>query len=217
MQRTWHVIGSASSLVVLLVAGAMALAMPEIVVAGGCLAILAAALVLSQVGARRASTSRLERRVVARARQRAEGARRTVLYDGDYGLYQLWYFHLRVREEAERCRRYGLSMAVLVVRLDPSITDQEERPWQMEIAHAAHLTAKSVRAVDITAVVERRTFSLCLVHCDRVGAETASIRILRALKHFNPVIGSVVFPEENVDAGSLLEVAQERCASSLAA
>src|SRR4051812_49267870 len=49
--------------------------------------------------------------------RQVDGLRRTALYDAELGVYQGWYFDLRLREEAARCKRYGLSMAVVIVKV----------------------------------------------------------------------------------------------------
>ncbi len=46
-------------------------------------------------------------------------ARSIPIHDSGIGLHQRWYFDLRLKEESERCRRYGYSMAVVVLKVLP--------------------------------------------------------------------------------------------------
>jgi GGDEF domain-containing protein len=147
---------------------------------------------------------------VERVQRQAE-MRRTVLYDGDAGLYQRWYMELRLSEESARCVRYGISMALLVVRLNASkITGRAEDGWQSEANQAAFLTAKTVRTVDLSALLGPREFAVCLVHCDRRGANVAAARLEKALRSYMPSVGLVVIPEEKVEPKHLIELARSR-------
>src|SRR5262245_49377058 len=63
---------------------------------------------------------------VSRMRDEADGFRRTALYDAELGVYQSWYFELRLREEIERCRRYGENMTVLVLKVLPDALGEDD-------------------------------------------------------------------------------------------
>ena len=144
-------------------------------------------------------------------REQVSGIRRTALYDADLGLYQAWYFGLRLTEESERCRRYGLSIAVLVVKvpvlLHPSVSEQG---WRIQAAKAAYVTARSVRTVDLAASLGAMEFGLCLVHCDHAGAEAAARRLDQELSDYKCLIGIAIYPEDNCDAKALVALARGR-------
>ena len=144
-------------------------------------------------------------------RRQVEGVRRTVLFDGTLGLYQRWYFELRLKEEMERCLRYDLSMAVVVVQLaDDGKGDAADQDWQAEASEAAYVTARAVRTVDLTATVGAREFAVCLVHCDRDGATVAMQRLAGVLGAHDCSIGTAVFPEDNCEPKQLVELARSR-------
>jgi GGDEF domain-containing protein len=145
-------------------------------------------------------------------KRQVEGVRRTVLYDGDIGLYQGWYFELRLREEAQRCDRYGLSFAVIAVRLlNLQRYDVAEDAWQRQASQAAYLAAKSVRTVDLAASIGAGEFAICLVHCDQAGAERAVLRLAEALRDHPCEIGISTYPEDKLDhPGMLVDLAFSR-------
>lgn len=141
--------------------------------------------------------------------RQVEGLRRTVLYDGDVGLYQRWYFELRLKEEMDRCLRYKLSMAVLVVVVAPR-ADQREYELQHNAAMAAYATSREVRSVDMTTALGFNEFGIYLVHCDRAGAEAASKRLRSSLGEFESGVGIALFPEDNIEVKQLIELARDR-------
>src|SRR6476661_1195701 len=70
--------------------------------------------------------------------------------DGPAGLHQRWYMEWRLRQEVARCRRYGLSMAVIVVKVEGP-EGMPPEAWLPEASKAAELTANSVRNVALAA------------------------------------------------------------------
>ena len=142
-------------------------------------------------------------------RRQVDGLRRTVLYDGEVGLYQRWYFELRLKEEMDRCLRYKLSMAVLVVVVAPHL-EQSEQELQRQAAATAYVTSREVRSVDLTAALGFNEYGVCLVHCDRVGAEAARKRLRSSLKDYECAVGIALFPEDNCEAKLLIELARDR-------
>lgn len=147
--------------------------------------------------------------VLSQFRRQVEGVRRTVLYDGDVGLYQGWYFELRLKEEMLRCDRYGFSFAVITVKLlDLQSFDLKEEAWQRKAATAAYVTARAVRTVDLTASLGTGEFAVCLVHCTHAGAERAVKRLARTLGSYSCEIGMAVYPEDNLEGRMLVELAR---------
>jgi hypothetical protein len=129
--------------------------------------------------------------------------------EGPSGLHQRWYMEWRLRQECARCRRYGLSLAVIVVKVEgpPGVPTEE---WLPEATRAAEMTASAVRNVDLAADVGIGEFALSLVHCDHVGAIAAMGRLAYELKGFQLQMGSVVFPEDDVSAGEIIDLAYSR-------
>ena len=64
-------------------------------------------------------------RMVSKIKDEAEAVRRTALFDADLGVYQGWYFELRLREEIDRSRRYGEPVTVLVLKVLPGDLGEE--------------------------------------------------------------------------------------------
>jgi GGDEF domain-containing protein len=145
------------------------------------------------------------------AKRELQQARRMVLYDENLGLYQRWYLELRLAEEMARCKRYGLSMALIVVSLvRTSLVYMSGDGWKDDASQAAYTTARSVRTVDLTAALGPGEFAVCLVHCDKDGAEIAKKRLENTLKLYGPSIGLVVFPLEKVEPKRMIQLAQSR-------
>jgi diguanylate cyclase (GGDEF)-like protein len=152
-----------------------------------------------------------EPQIVNQVRRQVEGIRRTVLYDGEVGLYQRWYLELRLNEEMQRCDRYGLSFALICVRLlNLQHHDAAEDSWQRRASGVAYVTAKAVRTVDLTATVGTGEFAICLVHCDRSGAEKAVRRLREALGEYPCEIGVAAYPEDHLEGRLLIELARGR-------
>jgi diguanylate cyclase (GGDEF)-like protein len=138
------------------------------------------------------------------------GRRRLAIYDETSGLYNRWYLDLRLQEEAERCDRYGLSMAVIVMKLSVGLTDLSEDTWGRAAADLAQRMARTVRSVDLTASLGPMEFAICLVHCNRAGAERAIARLRRDVAVREAEIGLAVYPEEQCEPRALIELARGR-------
>jgi GGDEF domain-containing protein len=137
--------------------------------------------------------------------------KRGAIRDEVTGLYHHWYLEVRLGDELERCKRYNLSLAVLVLRtgrveLDAFSADE----WQIRGAEAASVAARTVRTVDLTASLGPLEFAICLVHCDRAGAEMAAQRIVNELNDFDCSVGMAIYPIDDYDAPALIELARGR-------
>ena len=145
--------------------------------------------------------------------QRRVARSRAAQLEGPIGLHQRWYMELRLRQELARCRRYGLSMALIVVKLNVAKDkddDTSDSGWLTEAAHAADLTARSLRNVDMAAELSPTEFSLSLVHCNENGAEAAMQRLSRELHGFDIEMGYAVYPKDDVSPTELIERARSR-------
>jgi diguanylate cyclase (GGDEF)-like protein len=152
-----------------------------------------------------------EPRRAASAITRSISARRHSIRDETTGLYQRWYLEQRLAEEAERCRRYKHSMAVVVLRaglIDLSTWSGDE--WQGHAAEVAKRAATAIRSVDLIASVGPLEFAICLVQCDREGAEIAIRRIAAELSGFRCEAGVAVYPGDNCEPAALIELAHGR-------
>jgi GGDEF domain-containing protein len=150
-------------------------------------------------------------RLVNQVQAQIEGVRRTAMYDSTLGLYQRWYLETRLKQECARCRRYGLSLAVVVVKFNR--TDMSDFPldaWQTEATQAAYVTSRTVRNVDLAAIVADMEFAVSLVHCDREGGEVAMNRLALALKSHDCEMGMAVFPDDDLEPSELIELARHR-------
>jgi GGDEF domain-containing protein len=142
---------------------------------------------------------------------RSEGQRRGAIRDENTGLYQRWYLETRLVEEAARCKRYSHSMAVVVLRAGAiNLSTWEEDAWQGRSLDVARRTAAAVRNVDLSAAIAPMEFALCLVHCDREGAETALGRIGESLPDGISDAGIAVYPDDQCEPSALIELARGR-------
>lgn len=151
--------------------------------------------------------------LVSRFRRSDEG-RRSAIFDEPTQLYHRWYLELRLEEEAERCTRYGISMAVVAFK--PGLIDLEsfsEDTWRQRAADSARRAAGLVRKVDLAAAISPMEYVICLVHCDRPGAERAIERLAEELSEYDCKAGIAVFPEDQREPAKLIETAMVRCRS----
>jgi hypothetical protein len=136
-----------------------------------------------------------------------DDAKATSLRDPETGLYQAWYVKQRIDEEAQRCERYELSMAVLVVKLKAAkVGDWNWEKESKAVIQTLHLPDE----MELAAVLRPFEIAACLVHCDRAGAE----QILQSLSEVLPSggweAGIAVYPEGNADSGAMIELARLR-------
>jgi GGDEF domain-containing protein len=143
--------------------------------------------------------------------ERSAHARRFSIRDEATGLLNRWYLERRLDEEAARCKRYGYSMAVIVLRAAvPQISTMSIDNWQEQSADAAQRCLAVVRNVDLSALLGPFEFAICLVHCDRNGAEAALNRLVRELREYNCSAGISVLPEDDVAPSAMIELARVR-------
>ena len=130
---------------------------------------------------------------------------------GGPGLYHRWYFDLRLKEEAERCRRYGISMAVVVLKVQPRART-ESGTWLRPVVPsvAASATANSIREVDFSTALGPSEFALCLVHCDGAGAEAAVARLGEELAGYKHRAGYAIYPQDGGSGKALVAIANAR-------
>ena len=143
--------------------------------------------------------------------ERSAQARRFSIRDEATGLLNRWYLERRLDEEAARCKRYGYSMAVIVLRAAvPRLSTMSIDDWQEQSADAAQRCLAVVRNVDLSALLGPFEFAICLVHCDRNGAEAALSRLVRELREYNCTAGISVLPDDDVVPDAMIELARVR-------
>ncbi len=143
--------------------------------------------------------------------ERSARARRFSIRDETTGLLNRWYLERRLDEEASRCKRYGYSMAVIVLKAAvPQISALSLDNWQDHSAAAAQRCLSVVRNVDLSALLGPFEFAICLVHCDRNGAETVLNRLSSELREYNCVAGIAVIPDDDVVPNAMIELARIR-------
>ena len=77
------------------------------------------------------------------------------------------------------------------------------------------MTARSIRTVDLAAILGPMEFVVCLVHCDRAGSAIALTRLVKALDGYEPSTGVALYPEDNCEPKQLIELARSRARHSL--
>src|SRR5688500_12530699 len=143
--------------------------------------------------------------------ERSNERRGTSMRDESTGLLNRWYLERRLDEESARCKRYGYSMAVVVLKAAIVNTQGvSAEGWQVESATAAHRCAQVVRSFDLSASLAPFEFALCLVHCDRDGAEGAIERLTAELSEYECTAGVAVFPEGDCQPRAMIELARVR-------
>ncbi len=144
--------------------------------------------------------------------RQVDGARRTAIYDPTVDLYQRWYFELRLQEEITRATRYKLSFAVVCLRIVAAALVSESTISDEAIIRgkAAAAISEAIRSSDVPSVLGGDGFGICLVHCDRKGAETTAARLRHALCGEAVQIGYAVYPDDNCEARQLIQLALSR-------
>jgi GGDEF domain-containing protein len=147
---------------------------------------------------------------LAELMQRSPLSRRSIR-DESTGLLNRWYLEQRLNEEAARCLRYGYSMAVVVLKArSVDLSRFSLDGWQEEQTMAARRCAQVIRNVDLSAALAPFEFALCLVHCDRNGAEAAVARIAQEFWEYDCWVGISLYPLDECEPGALIELAKGR-------
>jgi GGDEF domain-containing protein len=143
--------------------------------------------------------------------ERSAHARRFSIRDEATGLLNRWYLERRLNEEAARCTRYGYSMAVVVLKAAvPNLSGLSIDGWQDQSADAAQRCLSVIRNVDLSAVLGPFEFAICLVQCDRAGADQAIDRLVSELTEYNCSAGIAVLPDDDCEPSAMIELARMR-------
>jgi GGDEF domain-containing protein len=117
------------------------------------------------------------------------------------GLYTHWYFRLRLQEEVERSRRYGLHFVVVIVKalaLHQDVEVSTASEWFSERVQ------RHVRKADLAGLLQDGSLAILLPNTSRRSALLAKKRLEKELSAVRPRIGIACFPEDSDDAGELL-------------
>lgn len=132
---------------------------------------------------------------------RARAQLLSILHD-ESGLYADWYFRLRVQEEIERSRRYGLRFAVLVTKPRPPHDGVEARAtpgWYIDQIR------RHLRRSDLPALLRDGSLAIMLPHTTRQA--TLQRRLTKVLSASETRTDLACFPEDGEDFEALLEAA----------
>lgn len=94
-------------------------------------------------------------------------------HDATTGLPGQAYFQERLKEEVERARRYGRSLAVVIVDVNELHTVNEQYDWacgDQVLDHLAHVIDGTRRASDVLARLNADRFGVILSECNDEGA-----------------------------------------------
>ena len=117
------------------------------------------------------------------------------------GLYTHWYIRLRLQEEVERSRRYGLHFVVVIVKalaLHHDVEVSTASEWFSERIQ------RHLRKADLAGLLQDGSLAILLPNTSRRSALLAKKRLERELSAVRPRIGIACFPEDSEDAGELL-------------
>jgi GGDEF domain-containing protein len=143
--------------------------------------------------------------------ERSAQARRFSIRDEATGLLNRWYLERRLNEEAARCRRYGYPMAVVVLKAAvPNLSGLSLDGWQDQSADAAQRCLAVIRNVDLSALLGPFEFAICLVQCDRAGADHAVARLVNELAEYHCSAGVAVLPDDDCEPSAMIELARMR-------
>ena len=137
--------------------------------------------------------------------------------DETTGLHQRWYLHQRtsleerIVLEAELCSRYEHSMAVVVLRTSlMDLAGSSSDAWQKDAVEVARRAAGGVRTVDLSAAIGPLEFAMCLVRCDKEGAQAVLRRLAARLSGFRCEAGVAVYPDDDCQPAELIDLARSR-------
>lgn len=164
---------------------------------------LAVSLAARRVTEERLELTRATEQEISRAR-----ANRFSIHHGDSGLYADWYFRLRLQEELERSRRYGMRFAVMLVKPIGLHADAEfasAAGW-----FAEHLQ-RHLRKSDVPALLQDGHLAILMPNTTRRAATSVQQRVASELASVEPHSGVACYPDDSEEITELLLIASTRC------
>ncbi len=135
--------------------------------------------------------------------------RKLSILDPHTGLLQRWYFELRIADEARRCRRYGLGMSTLFIKVEDDEAHADDPDWTTEVQmDLVQILARQMRAVDLASRTGNREFALCLPHTGEEGALSLAWRISQNVGAYKVTMRKAMAPDQGFDFDALYEVAE---------
>jgi hypothetical protein len=138
-----------------------------------------------------------------------EGA---ALLRDDFGLHQLWYLEVRLKEELARAARADgiFSIACWRLRLLPG-----ESPSSELLRQAAQIIGGRLRIYDICARIDHERFVGILLDADQKDASTVAFRLkgdlqVQITSTGRWQAGVATFPRDGVDGGTLIQTVFRR-------
>jgi GGDEF domain-containing protein len=139
----------------------------------------------------------------------ARSGRKLSILDPQTALLQRWYFELRVADEARRCRRYGMGMSTLFLRIEDDEKHATDPDWPTEVQmDFVQILARQMRAVDLASRTDEREFALCLPHTGDDGARSLAWRISQNVGSYKVTMRKALAPDQGFDYDALYEAAE---------
>jgi GGDEF domain-containing protein len=137
------------------------------------------------------------------------GGRKLSILDPQTALLQRWYFELRIADEARRCRRYGMGMSTLFIKVEDDEAHADDPDWTTEVQmDVVQILARQMRAVDLAARIDEREFALCLPHTGEDGAMSLAWRISQNVGAYKATMRRAMAPDQGFDFDALYEAAE---------
>lgn len=164
---------------------------------------VAVSVVARRVGDERIDLTRATEQEIWRAR-----AMRFSIHHDNSGLYADWYFRLRLQEELERSKRYGVHFAVMLVKPIGLHADAEfvsAAGW-----FAEHLQ-RHLRRSDLPALLQDGHLAIIMPNTGHRAAATVQQRVAGELAPVEPQSGVACYPDDAEEITELLAAAVQRC------
>ncbi len=169
---------------------------------------LVAAFLASNASAERSRESARDT-ISAGLDRHARNGRRLSILDPQTALLQRWYFELRVADEARRCRRYGLGMSVLCIKVEDDKAHANDPDWTTEVqVDLVQVLARQLRAVDLASRIGEHEFALCLPHTGEEGISSLAWRISQNVSAYELTMRRALAPDQGFDFQALSEAAE---------
>ncbi len=131
-------------------------------------------------------------------RRLREMGERLAIYDRETGLYAYWYFSLRLKEEVDRCARYGQGFSILLLEAQTGRLAPDE-----ESALFQHMSDK-FRNSDLVAHLGNLRFIVLLASTDAQGATVVIDHLTTDENLSDLTVGVASFPADGDTCEALL-------------
>lgn len=147
--------------------------------------------------------------LVQRASDLAAEGRRLAIYDKETGLFSIWFMELRSAEECYRAVRYGRSLALVVLEVEPNAQAQKV------VAALASWLMTERRRSDLPAYLGNGLVAILMPETDVRAADGARARICRFFPGVKAGVGCYPYDGGNFEqlkAYALRQLAGTRAA-----